>query len=232
MNAKRIFQLLIVFFFVACVKEDYQIPEELIVGPPIVNTAEVTNVATTTVNCGGEVVKAKGSEVTACGVCWSTSPNPTINDNKTIDGSGIGSFKSDITGLMDGSTYYVRAYAINGKGVGYGEEKSFITIATTIPTVTTSNVTNITSTGAMCGGNVTSTGNLPLLAKGVCWSTSHNPTIDDDKTNDGIIEGQYVSPISFLKENTTYYVRAYATNAKGTGYGEEKSFTTITNRNY
>ena len=78
--------------------------------------------------CGGNVTFDGWSEITARGVCWSTSPNPTINDSKTTDGSGIGSFTSNITGLADGTTYYVRAYATNSKGTAYGEEKSFTTL--------------------------------------------------------------------------------------------------------
>ena len=177
--------------------------------------------------CGGNVTFDGWSEITARGVCWSTSPNPTINDSKTTDGSGIGSFTSNITGLADGTTYYVRAYATNSKGTAYGEEKSFTTIAKTLPQITTANVTSITANTAVCGGNVTSDGNATITARGVCWSTSPNPTITDNKTTDGSGIGSFTSNITGLTLNTTYYVRAYATNEKGTAYGEEKSFATF-----
>jgi hypothetical protein len=95
-------------------------------------------------------------------------------------------------------------------------------------TVTTSEVTEITSNSAICGGNVTTDNGSAVTAKGVCWSTNPNPTIEDNKTTDGTGVGIFTSQIPNLVPNTQYYVRAYATNAKGvTGYGEEVSFTTL-----
>lgn len=96
----------------------------------------------------------------------------------------------------------------------------------TLPTVTTNSVSAITSTSAQCGGKVTSNGGAPVTSKGVCWSTSLNPTITDSKTTDGIGTGSFSSTITGLSPNTTYYVRAYATNSKGTGYGANTSFKT------
>ncbi len=96
-----------------------------------------------------------------------------------------------------------------------------------LPTVTTSDVTNITSNSATCGGNVTSDGNGTVTARGVCWSTSQNPTINNNRSIDGIGTGNFTSNLSNLVPQTTYYVRAYATNEAGTSYGEVKSFTTL-----
>ena len=193
---------------------------------PGVTTSNVTSITTNSAVCGGNVTADGNLDVTARGVCWSTSPNPTITDNKTTDGSGTGSFTSNITGLAENTTYYVRAYATNSKGTAYGEERSFTTFATTIPQITTANVTSIRANGAVCGGNVTSDGYLSVTSRGVCWSTSPNPTINDIKTTNGTGTGSFTSQITGLTENTTYYVRAYATNSKGTAYGEERSFTT------
>ena len=95
-----------------------------------------------------------------------------------------------------------------------------------MPTVTTTEVTNIKVSSATCGGNVTSDGNGTVTARGICWSTSSTPTIDDNKTTDGSGIGSFTSSLSNLASQTTYYVRAYATNEAGTSYGEEKSFTT------
>ncbi len=194
---------------------------------PGITTSNVTSISFNTAVCGGNVTSDGNLDVTARGVCWSTSPNPTISNNKTTNGSGTGSFTSNITGLADGTTYYVRAYATNSKGTAYGEEKSFTTIAKTIPQITTANVTSITTNTAECGGNVISGGNLDVTARGVCWSTSPNPTINDSKTTNGTGTGSFTSNITGLADGTTYYVRAYATNSKGTAYGTEKSFTTI-----
>jgi len=94
------------------------------------------------------------------------------------------------------------------------------------PTVTTAAVTNITSTAAACGGNVTNEGSAPVTARGVCWNTSPGATIANSFTADGAGTGAFTSAISGLTESTTYYVRAYATNQFGTAYGNEVSFTT------
>ena len=215
----------VLLLFIGCVKEDLRPPEDRIVGEPVVTTADVTDIAASTAKCGGEVVMEKGYELSARGVCWSTSPNPTIGDNHTVDGEGKGSFESDIRGLTESTTYYVRAYATNEYGTGYGEEKSFTTIP--VPQITTADVTSITTNTAVCGGNVTSDGGATVTARGVCWSTSPNPTISNKKTNNGSGTGSFTSNITILTENTTYYVRAYATNSNGTAYGEEKRFTTF-----
>jgi uncharacterized protein (TIGR02145 family) len=102
-----------------------------------------------------------------------------------------------------------------------------LTLGIEPPTVTTDNTTNIASTTATSGGNVTYDGGAPVTARGVCWSTSANPTLADNYTTDGIGEGVFVSTITGLTFNTLYYVRAYATNSKGTSYGNEESFTTL-----
>lgn len=96
-----------------------------------------------------------------------------------------------------------------------------------VPTVITLSVTEITENSAKSGGEVTSDGGAEVIARGVCWSTSQNPTIEDAFSNDGTGVGVYSSNISNLTSNTTYYVRAYATNSEGTAYSQEISFTTL-----
>ena len=196
-------------------------------GLPVVTTKEITNIAPLSANGGGNVTSDNGFTVTARGICWSTVSNPTISDEHTTNGSGMGEFNSAISGLQNSTTYHVRAYATNSKGTAYGEDKTFTTTSGEI-TVTTNSVTGIGPSGATCGGNaaVTSDNNLPITAKGVCWSTGHNPMVSGSHTNDGSGPGVFTSTISGLSVNTLYYVRAYATNQLGTYYGEERSFTT------
>ena len=194
---------------------------------PTVTTAEVSGVTTTSAICGGNVTNDGGGTVTARGVCWSTSQNPTVSGSHTSDGNGTGAFTSNLTGLNENTTYYVRAYATNSEGTSYGSQKTFTTPhAVTTPTVSTSNVTGITANTAVSGGNVTSAGYGTVSAKGVCWSTSQNPTISDAHSTDGSGTGSFTSTLTGLSEYTTYFVRAYATNEAGTAYGEQKSFTT------
>ena len=196
---------------------------------PTVKTNEVSSVVQDAAICGGVVIDDGGAEVTARGVCWSTSQNPTINGSHTDDGTGEGDFTSTITGLTAGTTYYVRAYATNEKGTSYGEEKSFMTsIYMDLPILTTKEIEDITETSATSGGEVVSDGGAPVIARGICWSTSQNPTLDDNDgmTTDGNGTGTFTSDLVNLTANTTYYVRAYATNVMGTAYGEQRSFTT------
>lgn len=210
---------LIIFVLSSCKKEQVA----------TVSTADITEITTISAKCGGDVTDDGNSFVFQRGICWNTSPNPTINNQYTSDGNGSGSYTSTLSGLVEGVTYYVRAYAINSMGTAYGEEKNFITGTTpppptNQPTVTTNTVSNISATSATCGGNVTSDGNSAVTAKGVCWSTSQNPTIANNKTNDGQGLGTFTSNITGLTTGTTYYVRAYATNRNGTSYGEQRSF--------
>lgn len=192
---------------------------------PAVTTSSITNITTSTATGGGDVISKGKSKVIRRGVCWSTSQNPTIKDNHTSDGAGMGSYTSSITGLAPNTTYYVRAYAFNKAGTAYGSEVSFTTLAS-LPTVTTSGITSITSNTARGGGDVTYDGGATVSARGICWSTSQNPTINDSHTSNDNGTGNFTSSITGLAPNTTYYVRAYATNKAGTAYGSQESFTT------
>ncbi|MEK7718341.1 MAG: fibrobacter succinogenes major paralogous domain-containing protein, partial [Bacteroidota bacterium] len=150
---------------------------------------------------------------------------PTISNSRTTDGNGIGSFVSSITALTPGTKYYVRAYATNSAGTSYGNEVSFTALAN-LPTATTTSATSITATTATSGGNVTADGGGAVTARGVCWSTNANPTTANSKTSDGTGTGSFTSSITGLIPNTTYNIRAYATNSVGTAYGSNLSFTT------
>ena len=192
---------------------------------PTVTTSEVDYISATTAKCGGEVTEGDLT-VTARGVCWNTTDNPTVADSHTVDGGGAGSFISNITGLTGSTTYYVRSYATSSAGTVYGVTRTFVTTEYILPTVTTSNVNNITSTTAKCGGEVTE-GDLTVTARGVCWNTTDNPTVADSHTVDGGGAGSFTSNITGLTENTKYYVRAYAISSAGTAYGETKTFETF-----
>ena len=195
--------------------------------PPVITAIRISSISYNTTISGGNVIDDGGSVVTARGVCWSTSPNPTISlITKTIDGTGTGAFTSSITGLTAGTTYYVRAYATNNIGDGYGTQLVFTTTAAKVPFLTTTVASSITQTTAISGGLIASDGGTVVTALGVCWSTSANPTTADSKTNDGAGLGSFSSSITGLAANTTYYLKAYALNSVGTSYGNEVTFTT------
>jgi uncharacterized protein (TIGR02145 family) len=196
--------------------------------PPVITTTAVTAISYTTATSGGAVTNEGGAPVTAKGVCWNTSLDPTTANNKTTDGTGTGSFNSSLTGLTTGTIYYVRAFATNSAGTGYGNQVTFTTIQVAVPVLTTTAITSITSTTAVSGGNITTDNGSSVTARGVCWGIATNPTIAlSTKTGDGTGTGSFVSNLINLQPGTLYYVRSYATNSSGTSYGNEINFTTL-----
>lgn len=191
-------------------------------------TNDVTDITTTSAIFNGNITNnIINNNITARGFCWGTTPSLTIDDTYTNDGNDAGTYSSTISNLKENTTYYVRAYATNDFGISYGKEISFTTLELTLPKLVTCNVTDITMHTATCNGGVLSDGNGNITACGICWSTSPMPTINDNNANVNNTIGNFMTQLTNLSENTTYYVRAYATNEKGTAYGEEKSFTTL-----
>lgn len=195
-------------------------------GMPSVTTSQVTNILPTSATAGGVVTDDGGHNVTERGVCWSTEHHPDLDDNHAQNGTGLGSFTVQMTGLAPSTRYYVRAYAKNSEGTSFGNEESFTTPGISVPTVSTQSVTNITRTTALGGCVVSSDGGAAVIERGICWSSSPNPTISGSHVASGVGEGSYSVQMTGLTPNTTYYVKAYAINSQGEGYGEEKTFRT------
>ncbi|MEI6753331.1 MAG: fibrobacter succinogenes major paralogous domain-containing protein [Paludibacter sp.] len=190
--------------------------------PITVQTSTATALSTTaTISI---VLSAAQNRTITRGICWSTQPNPTTANSCKSEKGGIGNFTLSIDGLQPDTKYYCRVYATTNEGTVYGDENNFTTKTITIPTLTTNAVSNITSTTATCGGNITYDGGVMVTARGVCWGTTSNPTIANSFTTDGTGSGKFISSISGLTVGTTYYVRTYATNSVGTAYGNQLSF--------
>lgn len=195
--------------------------------PIIASTNSATIITQTTASSGGVISSDGAATITAKGVCWKTTANPTINDSKTTDGTGLVSFNSSLTNLLPNKTYYVRAYATNSVGTAYGNQITFTTLALALPTIQTNQISAITQTTATSGGNITNNGGANVTSRGVCWSnTNSNPTINNSITNNGNGNGSFTSALTALNAGTIYYVRAYATNSVGTAYGNIITFTT------
>jgi hypothetical protein len=195
--------------------------------PIISATTSANSITQTTASSGGNITNDGGAAVTSRGICWSTIANPTIFNSKTIDASGIGSYTSLLTGLVAGTTYYIRAYATNSVGTAYGNNFTFTTNAAQFAVISTNSTSFITQNTAIGGGAITSDGGATITSRGVCWSTTTiSPTITNPKTIDGTGIGSFTSSLTNLSPGTTYYVRAYATNSVGTTYGSYIAFTT------
>ena len=198
---------------------------------PVLTTSKLSAITATTAIGGGDITNEGGKPMTVRGICWSTNKNPTVSDSLTTDSisagvAGTGVFADSIKGLTPFTTYYIRAYATNGNGIAYGNEETITTLAM-VPLITTTIATEVTVTTARCGGDIITEGGAAVIARGTCWSTSPNPTINDNITTDGVGSGGFISIITGLTSGTIYYFRAYATNSVGTGYGDELSFTTM-----
>ena len=133
-------------------------------------------------------------------------------------------FSVSLEKLTDNVTYYIRAFAKNNQGVSYGEELYFSTIEIVLPSVGGTNVSEISYTSALCKSNIISDGGSSVTSCGFCYSESSNPTIDDKQVLCSSKNLKFT--ITDLSANTTYYVRSFATNCKGTSYGKETSFKT------
>ena len=194
---------------------------------PSLTTNEVTNITGTSALSGGNITDEGSGSITARGICWSTTNKPTISNIKTTDGDGVGSFVSNLSGLNGATTYYVRAYATNNAGVGYGMVLSFKTLGQA-PTATTKAATNITATSAALNGTINanyfSTDNSfeygTTTSYGQIISASPSPLTDNLNTD-------ITSDITGLEAGTTYHFRVKAVNSLGTTYGEDLTFTTI-----
>ena len=195
-------------------------------GPPRLTTKDVTSIQATTASSGGNIIDNGGASVTVRGVCWNTTNNPSLSDSITVNGTGTGTFTSNLTGLDPYTLYYVRAYATNSGGTAYGNELSFKTAAGS-PRLTTTEVTSIQATTASGGGDITNSGGASVTARGICWSTGQDPTVADSHTDEGIGIGSYTSNLTGLLTDTIYNVRAYATNSTGTYYGNQVTFVSI-----
>ena len=195
----------------------------------LVVTGEVSNVSVSSADAGGQIIDL-GQGATQHGHCYSREPNVSLSDPHTRLGipSGAGGFTSPLSDLEPGSLYYVKAYISNGDITVYGSETSFTTGDISPAVLTTSEVGSVKETTAVSGGNITSEGSSEVAARGVVWSTSENPTLEDNEgfTDDGTGTGEFTSNLTGLKAGTIYYVRAYATNDAGSAYGNQQSFET------
>lgn len=193
---------------------------------PTLTTAVVTDITETTAVSGGNITDDGGLTVTERGVCWNSMENPTVLNNKSAEGGGSGPFTSNLTSLNASTNYYVRAYAVNEEGTGYGNQVTFTTGEWQLATLTTNDITSKTINSAISGGNISDDGGSPITARGVCWGTVTSPTISTNKTNQGAGSGSFTCSLTSLQPSTIYYIRAFAINSGGTAYGNELIFAT------
>jgi hypothetical protein len=181
----------------------------------------------TTGASGGNVSSDGGATVTERGICWNTGGTPTTANSKATATGTTGTFTANLSGLSAGTTYYVRAYAVNSQGTAYATQVSFTTTSVSFATVTTTSP--ISSFGSSYGyvyGNVSADGGGSVTNKGICYNQSGSPTTSNNTVYSGTGTGAISAYLSGLTGSTLYHCRAYAVNAAGTSYGAEVDFTT------
>jgi uncharacterized protein (TIGR02145 family) len=194
---------------------------------PTLTTTTITNISATSASSGGYITSDGGIGVTGRGICWGVNANPATSDSKTNDGDGIGQFVSNLSGLTAGSTYHVRAYAINSVGTAYGADLSFATLGEA-PSCLTQPATNISATGVTLNGTVNS--NYlpttvtfeygPTTSYGQTVTATQSPVSGNSNTN-------VTAEITGLAEGTTYHFRVKTVNSLGTTYGNDIVFITL-----
>ena len=183
---------------------------------------------------GGNVIDSGGADILEKGICYGTVNNPTIFDDITLDGSGLGAFTSVMQLLQPGTLHYCRAYAKNSVRVTYGNQVTHMTPAGEIVLVTHRPypITDVSAFNS--GANLSNHSGTPIIAKGLCWNTgtSRLPTIEglDEFTIDGNGSDSWFGvDIHNLIPNSTYYLRSYAMTSSGTTYGTLIQFDTLDN---
>jgi uncharacterized protein (TIGR02145 family) len=214
---KLVMFIILITFIFSCEKKEL----------PGLTTDEIFNITGTTAQCGGVVISEGTGTIIAKGVCWSLGKSPSINDNKTQDGSGTGSFISNLSGLNGATTYFVRAYATNSVGTGYGISIPFTTLGQ-VPTIMGAPATNIgVSKGtlnAFVAANFLST--MVSFEYGVTTDYGYTISVNQSPlTGDSLIN--ISTDISGLTAGTTYHFRVKASNSLGTSFGNDFTFTTL-----
>lgn len=193
----------------------------------------LSSVTTNTINIStknsavlsGTVSSDGGASVTEIGFYWGINENPETSGTKIKVSGTSNQFTYELTGLEPGKTYYVKAYAVNSKGQSVGNQINFKTDAD-IPSLTTKTPTSVTSVDAILGGSITSDNGASVTERGIYWSTSENPESTGTKLLSGSGTTDFSVTLQNLLPNTTYYIKSFASNSKGTGFGELVSFKT------
>lgn len=189
--------------------------------------ATVTDRTSSSVSITTQMAYESFTTIKEKGLCYAETVNPAVNGSKVTDGSTEKNITATITGLTEGKTYHVRAYAITRDGTFYSGDIAVTTETTYAPSIGKPAVYDKTDTGAKVRATISTNGGLAVTEKGICYSsTNAEPTVDDTKVISTEADNNILVSLSDLQGGVTYYVRAYAINGKGTGYSIVEQFTT------
>ena len=195
---------------------------------PVVSTTGSSEITSDGALLSGTVVTDNGSPITQRGFVWIQGEGtPTTSNNRLKVSGTTGDFTAGLTGLEPNKKYSFRAYAINSVGTSYGDVMTFSTVAG-LPSVSSVDVSNVTSTSATFTADVTSHGGETVSEVGFYYSTEETVDITKSvKVSKTYAGSAFTTTLSNLSIYTTYYVKAYAVNSAGTSYSDIKSFKTL-----
>ena len=194
---------------------------------PTLTTTAVTNITGTKATSGGTISDEGSGTVVERGICWSKGITPTVSDKITVEGGGVGTFVSNMSELDAATTYYVRAYAKNDAGIGYGMAVSFITLGQA-PSATTQSATNVTAISATLNGVVNANYLSTTCTFEYGTTTSFGQTVTATQSPvTGNSNSNVTADLTGLAPGTTYHFRVKTVNSLGTTNGNDLSFTTL-----
>ncbi len=193
---------------------------------PTIETELAKNISYTSFELIGNIKDEGGGSVSESGFVLSKNPSPTISDMKFPVSKGKTTIALVVISLNANTRYYFRTYAINEKGIAYGNEQIATTLDVKSPTISTGSISELTNISCRASGNLIEDGGSQIIEMGFCVSENLNPTISDLVYKSPIQNGEYTQLISNLKVNTNYYLKSYAKNIKGITYGNQVQFQT------
>jgi uncharacterized protein (TIGR02145 family) len=188
--------------------------------PPYTGNTWISDITTMGATAKSRIIWDGDSDIKECGFCWNTTGYP-IKADFYIEADEVSErFSGKLKDLSGGTKYYVRSYAKNKAGIFYGDVISFTTTANKLPDVFSPYVSHVSHNSVTCsGGRISYDNTYNVFSKGICWSTSKNPTINDQMVDLGSGFGSIGYIIEGLMPGKVYYFRAYATNVVGITYG-------------
>jgi hypothetical protein len=208
---------------------------EDLLNPAVIVTKKPTDITGSSVTLHGNLVSLSttgtGTANAERGFIYTNlSMTPTLQDNKIAVGSGLGEYSYLLQNLKPNTTYYYMAYSLNSNNSpSFGMVETFKTTDLKVPTATKVDVTKLGLTSATFTSSISDDGGAAITERGFVYATTANPTTAKTKVTSGSGKGEFTAVVTNLVKATTYYIRSYAINSKGTSYGIESSFTTPTN---
>ncbi|MFC6859061.1 hypothetical protein [Zunongwangia atlantica] len=209
-----------------------EVSEDISIASLSINTP--IRIAAHSVLLSGEILNDGGGSVTERGVCFSLNEGATIETGHQIASlvRGSGEFETEIQGLEDGEDYYLKAYAVNEKGVGYSEEIIISTPIANPPVFENDRQAVAGAHDVFFYVNLLETGEGAIEEIGLVWGENENPTLEDHVEINEDLSQSYLQRISGLDSETTYYVRPYAQSRGNIIYGDQEQITTIKPGNF